>query len=159
MNKEIHFFEYEQCYEFYKQRIETIRQQIIQGEIIVAKPALIVALIDGIDNNIFTINQFVVNDWLEERYKRIICQYTKDSQYNNTGIEKPFWHLESDGFWHLIYQGDRLNKSRTPSRAWLKTNVQYAYFEESLWILLQNKNWRSKMRDYIVSRKLDIKKK
>ena len=159
MNKETHFFEYEQCYEFYKQRIETIRQQIIQGEIIVAKPALIVALIDGIDNNIFTINQFVVNDWLEERYKRIICQYTKDSQYNNTGIEKPFWHLESDGFWHLIYQGDRLNKSRTPSRAWLKTNVQYAYFEESLWILLQNKNWRSKMRDYIVSRKLDIKKK
>ena len=130
MNKETHFFLFLQCYEFYKHRIDTIRQQIIKGEIIVAKPALIVALIDGIDNNIFTINQFILNDWLEERYKKIISLFTKDSQYNNTGIEKPFWHLESDGFWHLIYQGERLNKSKTPSRAWLKTNVQYAYFEE-----------------------------
>jgi len=159
MNRETHFFEYEQCYNYYIERINAIRQQRINGEIIIAKPALIVALIDGIDNNIFTINQFSINDWLDERYKNIISQYTKDSQYNNTGIEKPFWHLESDGFWHLIYYGERLNKSNTPSKAWLKTKVEYAFFEESLWILLQNKKWRSKMRDYIILSKLDIKKK
>lgn len=159
MNRETHFFEYEQCYNYYIERINAIRQQRINGEIIIAKPALIVALIDGIDNNIFTINQFSINDWLDERYKNIISQYTKDSQYNNTVIEKPFWHLESDGFWHLIYYGERLNKSNTPSKAWLKTKVEYAFFEESLWILLQNKKWRSKMRDYIILSKLDIKKK
>ena len=78
-----------------------------------------------------------------------------DSQFDGTTeIDKPFWHLESDGFWHLNYQGERLSKSKTPSKAWLKTNVEFAYFDESLWILLQNKAWRMKLRDYIVEHKL-----
>lgn len=69
-------------------------------------------------------------------------------------IDKPFWHLESDGFWHLNYQGERLGKSRTPSKAWLKDNVEFAYFDESLWILLQNKEWRIQLRHYIIEHKL-----
>ena len=32
--------------------------------------------------------------------------------------------------------------------------MEYAYFDESLWILLQNKVWRLKLRDYIVEHKL-----
>ena len=62
--------------------------------------------------------------------------------------------MESDGFWHLNYPGERLSKSRTPSKAWLKDNVEFAYFDEPLWILLQNKVWRMKLRDYIVEQKL-----
>ena len=44
--------------------------------------------------------------------------------------------------------------SHTPSKAWLKENVEFAYFDESLWILLQNKLWRTKMHDYIIEHKL-----
>lgn len=33
-------------------------------------------------------------------------------------------------------------------------NVEFAYFDESLWILLQNKVWRTKLRDYIIEHKL-----
>ena len=61
---------------------------------------------------------------------------------------------ETDGFWHLNYQGERLSKGHTPSKAWLKENVDFAYFDESLWILLQNKVWRMKLRDYIIEHKL-----
>ena len=82
-------------------------------------------------------------------------QFTKNSQFDGTtGIEKPFWHLESDGFWHLNYQGEKLSKGHTPSKAWLKDNVEFAYFDEPLWILLQNKVWRMKLRDYIIEYKL-----
>ena len=85
----------------------------------------------------------------------LMRKFTKNSQFDGTtGIEKPFWHLESDEFWHLNYQGERLSKSRTPSKAWLKENVEFAYFDESLWILLQNKVWRMKLRDYIIEHKL-----
>ena len=84
-----------------------------------------------------------------------MMQFTKNSQFDGTtGIEKPFWHLESDGFWHLNYEGERLSKGRTPSKAWQKENVEFAYFDESLWILLQNKAWRMKLRDYIIEHKL-----
>jgi len=155
MNRSIQFFDYEQCFKHYAKRIETIRQHRVRGEIIVAKPVLMVAIIDAIGNDIFTNNQFVINDRLEGRYKMLMAQYARDSQFDDTTeIDKPFWHLESDGFWHLSYQGERLSKSRTPSKAWLKKNVSFAHFDESLWILLQNKVWRKKMRDYIVEHKL-----
>lgn len=84
MNRIIQFFSYEQCYKHYTKRIMNIRQAKIHGEIIVAKPVLMVAIIDAIDSNVFTNNQFVVNDWLEERYKMLMSQYAKDSQFDDT---------------------------------------------------------------------------
>lgn len=69
MNRVIQFFSYEQCYQHYTKRIMNIRQAKIHGETIVAKPVLLVAIIDGIEANVFTRNQFNINDWLEGRYK------------------------------------------------------------------------------------------
>lgn len=40
------------------------------------------------------------------------------------------------------------------AKRWLKDNVEFAYFDESLWIMLQNKVWRTKLRDYIIEHKL-----
>lgn len=155
MNREIQFFDYERCFAHYTKRIMSIRQAKINGEVILAKPVLLVALIDAIDNDVFTHNQFVIDDWLEGRYRMLMSHYAKESQFEDrTGIEKPFWHLESDGFWHLICPGDHNYKGRTPSKAWLKEYVKYASLDESLWILLQNKVWRQKLRDYIVEHKL-----
>ena len=155
MNREIQFFNYDSCYKHYTKRIETIRQAKIHGETIVAKPVLMVAIIDGIEANVFRNNQFAINDWLEGRYNMLMSQYAKDSQFDDkTSIDKPFWHLESDGFWHLNYQGERLSKGHTPSKAWLKENIDFAHFDESLWILLQNKVWRLKLRNYIIEHKL-----
>ncbi len=148
-------FNYEQCFAHYTTRIASIRQAKIHGETIVAKPVLLLAAIDGVEANVFGNNQFVINDWLEERYEALMRKYAKDSQFDDkTGIEKPFWHLETDGFWHLNCQGERSGKSHTPSKRWLKDNVEFASFDEPLWILLQNKVWRTKLRDYIVEHKL-----
>lgn len=155
MNRTIQFFSYEQCYKYYTKRIINIRQAKIHGETIVAKPVLMVAIIDAIDSNVFNNNQFIINEWLERRYITLMTQYAKESQFDEvTDINKPFWHLESDGFWHLNYHGERLSKSRTPSKAWLKENIEFAYFDEPLWILLQNKEWRIQLRNYIIEYKL-----
>jgi putative restriction endonuclease len=155
MNRVIQFFRYEQCFKHYTKQIMSIRQAKIHGETIVAKPVLLLAIIDGVEASVFRNNQFAINDWLEGRYKMLMSKYANESQFEDiTGIEKPFWHLESDGFWHLNYYGERQSKGHTPSKAWLKENVDYAYFDEALWILLQNKEWRLKLRDYIVEYKL-----
>ena len=98
MNRVIPFFSYEQCYKHYTKRIMSIRQAKIHGEVIVAKPVLLVAIIDGIDANVFRNNQFTINDWLEGRYNMLMSQYAKNSQFDDkTTIGKPFWHLETDG--------------------------------------------------------------
>ena len=130
MNKNLPFFDYERCFESYQKRIESIHQHRRDGETIIAKPVLMVVIIDAIDSNVYTNNQFTINDWLEEHYKMLMSQYVKNTQFDGTTeIEKPFWHLETDGFWHLNYQGERLSKSKTPSKAWLKTKVEFAYFD------------------------------
>ena len=155
MNSELQFYNYEQCYTHYTKRIMNIRQAKIHGEVIVAKPVLLLAIIDGIENQIFTCNRFAINDWLEDQYYALMSKYARPSQFDDlTGIEKPFWHLESDGFWHLQYPGEKLRKGSTPSKAWLKENVKSAYFDDDLWFLLQNKIWRQRLRDYIIEYKL-----
>ena len=150
----LQFFDYEQCFAFYAKRILNIRQAKIKGEIIVAKPVLILSLIDGISENVFVDNEFGLTEWLEVRYLVLMKQYTSSSQFSNvTGIENPFWHLATDGFWTLQYRQEPPN-GVSPSKRWLKDNVEFAHFDESLWILLQNKVWRTKLREYIIEHKL-----
>lgn len=82
MNRTLHFYNYELCYAHYTQRIMSIRQAKIHGEVIVAKPVLLLTLIDGIEEGEFSANRFVINEWLEQRYLSLMRYYTRDSQFN-----------------------------------------------------------------------------
>lgn len=68
MNHTLKYYNYAQSCAYYTDRIMSIRQAKIRGEVIVAKPVLMLALIDGIDSGVFTNNRFALNEWLEERY-------------------------------------------------------------------------------------------
>lgn len=154
MNKTLHYYNYEQSYVHYTHRIMNIRQAKIHGEVIVAKPVFLLTLIDGIEDGEFTANRFVLNEWLEKRYVSLMKFYTRDSQFlKPADISNPFWHLASDGFWHLHCNATVADGS-TPSKRWLKENVLYASLDDDLWILLQNESWRKKLRDYIIEHKL-----
>ncbi len=154
MNRGFKFYNYEQCFVHYTKRIMSIRQAKIRGEVIVAKPVLLLAIIDGIDADVFVGNDFPLNDWLEERYGILMKQYMRDSQFDKPAdISNPFWHLQSDGFWHLQL-AEKSQDGVTPSKRWLKEKVSIASFDDDLWLLLQNKVWRQKLRDYIVEHKL-----
>lgn len=145
---------YEQCFALYSNNIINIRQAKIRGEVIVAKPVLLLALIDGITENVFSNNKFELTDWLEERYTILMRKYTRSSQFSKvTGIENPFWHLKTDGFGTLQFRQAPKHET-SPSRHWLKNNVEYAYFDEPLWIMLQNETWRMRLRDFIIDHKL-----
>ena len=154
MNRIIQFFNYEQCYRHYTSRIMNIRQAKIHGETIVAKPVLLLAVIDGIENGEFLSNEFRLTDLLEERYLALMRRYRHRSQFDKpTDISNPYWHLQNDGFWHLLLR-DEPKEGITPSKRWLKDNTDFAYLDEELWYLLQNKEWRLKLRDYIIEHKL-----
>ena len=132
MNRTLQFYNYEQCYAYYTKRIISIRQAKIHGEVIVAKPVLLLALIDGVDCGEFKANQFTLNDWLEEKYLALMKQYTRNSQFDKPAdISNPFWHLQSDGFWRLQYM-DKPQEGITPSKRWLKEKVSYATFDDDL---------------------------
>ncbi|MBR5657104.1 MAG: hypothetical protein IKW98_10590 [Prevotella sp.] len=154
MNRVLRFYNYEKCFEYYTQCIFNLRQAKINGEVIVAKPVLMLALLDGVNDGEFVGNNFSLTDWLEVRYLSLMRKYTKDSQFDDpSSIYNPFWHLHSDGFWHLHLKKEREGRA-TPSTGWLKENVSSARFDDDLWVLLQNREWRMKLRDFIVEKKL-----
>ena len=145
---------FEKCFTNYTKRIMNIKQAKIRGEVIVAKPVLLLAIIDGISNDLFKNNEIQLTEWLESRYVMLMQQYMKSSQFDKpTDISNPFWHLQSDGFWHLQL-AERPQEGITPSKHWLKENVTFAYFDEDLWVLLNDKIWRTKLREYIIEHKL-----
>ena len=154
MNGTFKYYNYAQCYAYYTDRIINIRQAKIRGEVIVAKPVLMLALIDGVKSGVFTNNRFALNEWLEEHYQSLMLQYTRHSQFNKPAdIANPFWHLATDGFWHLQLKTEA-EKGVSPSRAWLEENVKCACFDDDLWVLLQSKEWRTQLREFIVEHKL-----
>ncbi len=137
-------------FSYYAERVVNLNQAIIRGEVIVAKPVLLLALIDGVDKDVFDNNHFYLNEWLEERYLSLMKEYTKYSQFETpASINNPFWHLASDGFWHLQLKEEPKEKV-TPTKTWLKDNVLYASFDDDMWVLLQNREYRNKMRNVII---------
>ena len=58
---------FEKCFTNYTKRIMNIKQAKIRGEVIVAKPVLLLAIIDGIDSELFIENKFLLTEWLEAR--------------------------------------------------------------------------------------------
>lgn len=99
MPRFLQYFNYPLCFAHYTNRIQNLRQAKIHGEVIVAKPVLMLALIDGIETGVFTNNRFTLNEWLEERYMMLMRQYTRHSQFDKPAdINNPFWHLSTDGF-------------------------------------------------------------
>ncbi len=141
----------EDSYVKYFLKIDSIRQSKNNGHTSIAKPVLLLAIIDGITEGEIKNNQVTLNEWLEGKYNSLMTSFSRQSKI--TPINMPFWHLESDGFWHLnILKG----KTRyvTPTIRWLKENVLYASLDDELWFLLQKDEWRNKLRNFIISNKL-----
>ena len=150
MNQVLQFYDYEKSFQHYVYRVANMRQAKVNGEVIVAKPVLLLALIDGVDKSVFDNNHFYLNEWLEERYLSLMKEYTKGSQFPNpTSINSPFWHLTSDGFWHLHLK-EKYEGGATPTKTWLKENVLSASLDDDLFVLLQNPEWRMKIRNFII---------
>ena len=155
MDKNLNFFNYEKCLVFYERRIETLNQARMHGEESIAKPVLLLAIIDAISFNEITTNQIQLNEKLIIRYERLMDTYAKGlTYYSKTTIANPFWHLQGDDFWHLNGAACIKTQKNTPSVPWIQEYVSYAYFDESLWVLLQNKEWRLQLREYIIEHKL-----
>ena len=155
MDKHLDFFNYEGCLIYYKGRIQNINQAKKHGEESVAKPVLLLAIIDSITYGEITSNRIRLTEELITRYERLMNAYAKDLKFfSNTSISNPFWHLQGDGFWHLAGAECINSQKNTPSIPWLQEHVNYAHVDEPLWILLQNRTMRLLLRDYIIEHKL-----
>ena len=69
---------------------------------------------------------------------------------------KPFYHLASSPFYHLIWKRDfeSPSMSSSPSAKYLRENLLYAKLDDELWELLQDAENRDYIKQNIISRYL-----
>lgn len=117
----------------------------------IAKPVLLLALIKGIESGVFTMNR-IEYDTIAEIYESVFKQYADMArQSEHTPPFHPFYHMRSSQFWHLNPLSPH-SATSTPSAsaAWLHNNVDCAYVDASLWNMLQQKDYRRRLAEFIV---------
>ena len=62
-------------------------------------------------------------------------------------MHKPFYHLQNDGFWHIQYQNLPIYINSVKA---INNHVEYAYLDNALWDLLQDKEARKTIKEEIV---------
>lgn len=131
-----------------------------------AKPLLLIAIIDAIDVGIIIENKiFFDNTELENIYKKLFVSCDKNydgpisSNLKITPYQMPFFHLNQETYYHIKWKEGLKPpaQANSPSRKYLKGNVQYAYLDDKLWNILLDKGNRSLLRESIVNKFINQK--
>lgn len=104
------------------------------------KVCLLLAVINLIQQGKITNNRIQLDDALEQQFLKHIEKFKKGNDSSN--INMPFYHLQSDGFWHFqFYQGggQLLTQGKgTPSKAKIKQAVEYVSLDQEIYLAFQN---------------------
>ncbi|MFM7365366.1 MAG: HNH endonuclease [Cuspidothrix sp.] len=112
------------------------------------KPILILSVIDLINRDIIDTNEIRVSDELIETFEQY-WQIIGSHSYAG-GLHYPFFHLQSEGFWHLEFKPD-FNGLQPKTTNKLKQAVEYAYLEQELFEFLQNEITRKELLDALIT--------
>ena len=65
----------------------------------------------------------------------------------------PWYYMKTDEFWKLVWkQGEMATSS--PGEGWIKRYVSYAFLDDDLWVIAQNREYRHKLMDFLVEHKI-----
>ena len=132
--------------DYYKTAFLSVKQCHAHGKPNMAKPILIISLIEAIEKGKIKENKILFVDLLEH--------YTSESAlngwHNKTSLQLPFYFMGSEPFWHLKWVAEPV-KTKSPSAKFIRENVEYAYLDNALWDLLQDAQVRGRLRDALMS--------
>lgn len=117
----------------------SVRRGTYKGTVVNAKPLLLITIIHAIELLQLNDNKIYFVKSLEDIYKETCIRYN----FPITPFFKPFYYLSYENFWHLKWKTEAYNEQH-PSSRFIRENIEYAYLDNTLWDILQDKT----MRDY-----------
>lgn len=136
----------EYLYDLYRIAFLSVKQKCTNGVLNAAKPALVISVIDAIAAGEVKNNQIRYDD-IRERYIKELAEWQRDK----TPLNYPFFFLARDGFWHFKWVGDEPAKHTTPSSGFIRNNIEFAYFDNALWDILQDEEARNGYKEAITT--------
>lgn len=154
--KTLCLFDYEAALMYYEGLIDGMRQAPVghDGLRVIAKPMLILSVVNGIGEGIFRNNRFDY-DALNAVYEPLFRRYfVSGRQEHLTPLCYPFYFLQTDRFWHLSWKSESALNTQSPSAAWIRRNVNYAFIDMEMWFLLSDERYASRLKEYVVNNKV-----
>ncbi|MFN6559952.1 MAG: HNH endonuclease [Nostoc sp. ChiSLP01] len=112
------------------------------------KPILVLTVIDLITRGVINDNQIPVSEELIQTFERYWS--ILGSKSYKGGLHYPFFHLQSEGFWHLVFKPEFKGlQPKTTNK--LKEAVEYAYLDNELFNFLQDEFLRQELIDSLVT--------
>lgn len=129
----------------YLDNFRLLKRGNYRGVISNAKPYFIITIINAIETRVLSNNCIYIDD-ITPLFKNVSRLYSPTEI--PTPSSYPFYHLHTECFYHLNWIGNPL-KVAAPSIKWVKEHIHYAYLDNALWDLLQNKENRDYFRKSI----------
>lgn len=128
---------------YYKNLLLSVKVAKTKEQINIAKPIMLLSIIDGIRNNVIINNYIKFDNKLIGIYKELYVTYKRNKI---TPPEYPYYYLNSEDFYKIIGNVSK----KTPSAKFLREQVEYAQLDETLWELLQNESIREEYTEAII---------
>ena len=129
---------------YYSSEFLRIKRGYRNGRVVNAKPYLLLAIFDLIEQFHIVDNHVLFDEMLKNQYEYIHGTYESSLI---TSLYKPSYYMASDGFWHIEW---KVQSEIKISAKYLKENVKYARFDNALWDLLQDSESRQALREVII---------
>ncbi len=126
----------------YLDAFKSLHCQIVDAKQNPAKALIVLAMLDLISDGKDNHNHVNRAD-IENKYKELQEKYEVPTPY-----QYPLYFMENELFYHLKWKAEKI-KTHTPSAKLVRENVEYAYFDDELWILLQDKSILKEFRAVI----------
>jgi putative restriction endonuclease len=129
--------------DYYLNLILSLNQKRTCGKSNIAKPILLLTIFDLIEEGLIIGNAIKYNNLLRTTYDRIFHKYANVV----TPVRYPFYYMRHEEFYSIKGKAEK----KTPSDTYLHENVEYAYFDDELWEMLQDPAIRNEFKEKIIN--------
>ena len=123
------------------------------------KAIMLISIMDLIKDRKITSNKIFADELLAESFQINWNKYVSDKSifsHFKCSIWTPFWHMKYEPFWHFhpLIRGFNVDTlvppGQTASIGIIRDHILYSYLDNDLFELLQDSEYREKMREILI---------
>lgn len=129
-----------------------------KGERSPHKPLLILSVIRLIEDGVINENKIPPIEALKLKYELLWDKYILHDTSYAKAVWTPYWHLYNEPFWHFKPINTQASvdtlieesKGQTASIGKIRSIIEYAYFDEELFKILQQDSFRTLLKSLLI---------
>lgn len=127
---------------------------VLNGKKLPHKAVLLLSILKLIENGTITENKIHLNKTIANTFASTWGDYLHNNKIPSVWI--PFWYMKSESFWHFKALEDEnilqnlLCFAGHPSVGQMRNVIKYAYVDEQLFSLIQDREDNSKLKEALI---------